>query len=497
MKKKRENNLLTKSILLFLLIIFCLTGCGSIPDGEYTASVILTGGSGKAYIESPCKVSIENGKATADIIWSSPNYDYMVVKGKKYYPVNTEGNSEFIIPVELEKDMAVQADTTAMSRAHLIDYNIRISMSETAEGEIKDEVEVFAASDMKPLEIPGISYIGTDENEYAKCFKIHRYEGGYDLISVEDGRNYFVVPEGADEIQNLPKDTTIIKRPLSKIYLASSAAMCSFDAIGAVKDIALSGTERDDWYIDSAKKAMDEGSLLYGGKFSAPDYEKILSMEVDLAVENTMILHAPKVREKLESLGIPVFIDRSSYEEEPLGRCEWIRVYGLLTGREDEAYKVFSQQRDLVSDLDLESISGKKVAVFSVNTNHQIVTRRENDYFAKMIEMAGGEYLAPKDSTEDMSSQTTISLEAFYDYAGDADILIYNGAIYDPPGSIQELYRMDDTFSRMSACKNGEIWYTDKSMFQFADKTGTIIQNLNRVIAKGESETEFFHRLTD
>ena len=59
-----------------------MAGCGGISDGEYTASVVLTGGSGKAHIESPCKVTVEKGSATADIFWSSKNYDYMIVGDK-------------------------------------------------------------------------------------------------------------------------------------------------------------------------------------------------------------------------------------------------------------------------------------------------------------------------------------------------------------------------------------------------------------------------------
>ncbi len=85
-----------KSVLLLTALTICLAGCGGTPDGEYTASVSLEGGSGRAGIDSPCRVTVKKGKATADIIWSSPNYDHMIVDGKTYYPVNTEGNSEFL-----------------------------------------------------------------------------------------------------------------------------------------------------------------------------------------------------------------------------------------------------------------------------------------------------------------------------------------------------------------------------------------------------------------
>ncbi len=95
----------------------------AVEDGEHTIEVTLEGGSGKASITSPAKLVIADGKMTASIEWSSPHYDYMIVDGTKYEPVNTEGNSVFEIPVaELDKDITVIADTTAMSTPHEIEY---------------------------------------------------------------------------------------------------------------------------------------------------------------------------------------------------------------------------------------------------------------------------------------------------------------------------------------------------------------------------------------
>ncbi len=499
------NNKKIKHIILMMTMLVCLWGCGRIPDGEYAASVTLTGGSGKAYIESPCVVTINNGKAVADITWSSPNYDFMVVDDKTYTPINTEGNSEFVIPIRIGEEMAVQADTTAMSTPHLIDYTLLF--------EIEDkEISVVAGNNpengkesapekqekhaLEPPVIDGFKYISTDNNDYAECYRIHRYDHGAKVISVDDGRNYLLLPENENVPTDISSDISVIKEPLSNIYLAASGAMCHFDSIGATDLITLSGTERDDWYIDSAKEAMDQGEMVYGGKYSAPDYEMMLNKDIHLAIENMMILHVPKVQEKLESLGIPVFIDRSSYENEPLGRLEWIKIYGLMTGREDAAYSYFDEQKDLVTKLDKSSISGKKVAVFALNSNHQIATRKDNDYLAKMINEAGGIYLSPKPIESDsLSTQMTISLEAFYAYAIDADILIYNGTIQDAPETIDELIEMDRIFEKFNAVKNKNVWYTDKSLYQFANKTGTIISDLNGVICRNERETTFFHEM--
>lgn len=96
-----------------------------LADGEYSMEVTLNGGSGKATVASPAKITVSDGLATAQIEWSSSNYDYMIVNGQKYLPINTEGNSVFSIPVMyFDKEMQVTADTTAMSTPHEITYTL-------------------------------------------------------------------------------------------------------------------------------------------------------------------------------------------------------------------------------------------------------------------------------------------------------------------------------------------------------------------------------------
>ena len=95
-----------------------------IADGEYTAEVTLTGGSGRASVSSPARIVVKNGKATATVVWSSPHYELMTVDGTEYRPVNTEGNSAFEIPIVFDTDMAASALTTAMSEPHTIEYTL-------------------------------------------------------------------------------------------------------------------------------------------------------------------------------------------------------------------------------------------------------------------------------------------------------------------------------------------------------------------------------------
>ena len=112
----------------------------ALADGIYHVEVTLSGGSGKASVTSPAKVTVTDGMATAELIWSSANYDYMLVNGQKYLPANTEGNSTFSIPVLcFDREMPVTADTTAMGNPHEVQYTLVFSQESAAPLGSKEE----------------------------------------------------------------------------------------------------------------------------------------------------------------------------------------------------------------------------------------------------------------------------------------------------------------------------------------------------------------------
>ena len=105
----------------------------AVEDGSYTIELTMEGGSGRASIQSPTQITVADGAATATLEWSSPNYDYMLVNGEKYLPVNTEGNSVFEVPVEaLDAPLTMIGDTVAMSTPHEVEYTVTFH-SETLE----------------------------------------------------------------------------------------------------------------------------------------------------------------------------------------------------------------------------------------------------------------------------------------------------------------------------------------------------------------------------
>jgi iron complex transport system substrate-binding protein len=382
------------------------------------------------------------------------------------------------------------ADTAAADTAE--------SESSGAAVSVPAESAKFSADPEAPV-VDGLVYISTMELDDAKCFDVYFYEGGYAVIRISDARSYLVIPEGAEVPAGAEERFFVLQQPLKNIYLAATAAMCQFDALDALSDIRFSGLEADGWYLENAARAMEEGEILYAGKYSAPDYELILSEGCDLAVESTMILHSPKVQEKLEELGIPVWIDLSSYEPEPLGRTEWIKAYAVLLGKEDAAEEIFAVQKQYAAELENFVNTEKTVAFFYINSNGAIVTKKSGDYIPKMIEMAGGRYIfSDLGDSETASSSVTMDMETFYASARDADFLIYNASIDEPLESVDELLAKNELFADFKAVREGNVWCTTKYLYQASDVNGEIVHDIHLMLTSDdgtEVQPTFLYKL--
>ena len=671
-----------------------------LKDGEYTVSIELGGGSGRASVTSPTTLIVEKGQAEAVIEWSSGNYDYMRVDGEQYFPVNSTGNSVFRIPVEqLDVPIPVTADTTAMSVPHEIEYTLTFdstSLVQEKSGKLgfyiggalilalfgilmymrrkkkgnagksgkagkvakasnvpeagnaakaskttetgntakaieagntikaenaskaskaakaakaakgaamgmlltmlflsgcsgaatgnkttagaaatgKEKGTVGAASvnetesgkatseDKRPLGLTDAEKeklpkaLGDMERlqlEYAKEFSIDRFENGCKLISVSDGRRLFLVPTeeagqpepqstgqpetgstgqpetesvGQPEPQSigqsenqpqsqpetgsagqpelealseaLPDDVTVLTVPVKNIYLAASAAMDMMRELDALDDIRLSATNEDGWYIDEAKDAMRAGKILYAGKYSTPDYERILSEHCELAIENTMIGHTPEVREKLESVGIPVVVDYSSHETDPLGRMEWILFYGALTGKDEKAKEAFEAQKAAMEFAGSGEKTGKTVAFFYIMTNGAVNVRKPSDYIPRLIEQAGGTYIFGVSEDSNKSSSMSMQMEEFYAAAKDADYLIYNSAVGGTIETVEELLEKSGLLSDFKAVKAGNVWCTAENLYQKSMALGDFASDIHVMLTEENpdpAETKYLYRL--
>ena len=237
--------------------------------------------------------------------------------------------------------------------------------------------------------------------------------------------------------------------------------------------------------------------MRYAGKYSAPDYELLQSSGCDLAVESMMILHTPEVKEKLEELGIPVFIDTSSRESHPMGRTEWIRLYGVLTGHEEEAEAFFAAQKEKFAASENYADTGKSVAFFSISSSGNVIVRAADDYIPRMISLAGGHYIFEDLVNESGNSASVrLSMEDFYNTAKDADYLIYNATIEKPVGSVRELCGKFALLSEFKAVQNGNVWQVSKSLYQSPDIAAQMIEDVHKMLAQEEG-TVFLEKVPE
>ena len=343
--------------------------------------------------------------------------------------------------------------------------------------------------------IEGLTYESTEPLEYADQFAIYHYRDGYSLIDMVNSDRMLVVPEGAAVPEKLDPDVVVVQQPLDRIYLAATSAMALFEAIDGVGAIDYVGTR--EWYTAGAAQALERGDFVYAGKYNAPDYEMLLGGGCRLAVESTMILHNPEVKEKLIELGIPAIVERSSYENHPLGRTEWIKVYGELLGKEAEAQAIFTEQAEKVRDLESLAPTGKTVAFFYVSSGGSAVTYKTDGYVPAMIRIAGGEYIFSDLGLDDDSKLSTVSMsmEEFYAAAKEADVIIYNCSITSQLHDLQEFLDRSPVLEDFKAVREGNVWCTTESMFQQTDKMGTIIQEINAILTGSAENLEYIFRL--
>lgn len=342
-----------------------------------------------------------------------------------------------------------------------------------------------------------LEYEDSMELIYAEKFSVDYYTGGFSLVTVNGSERYLVVPEGKESPGDLAEDITVLYQPLDRIYLVASAVMDMFISMDSLDVIRFTGTKAESWYLEEAREAVETGDILYAGNYSAPDYEQILAEGCDLAIENTMVYHTPEVKEQLEKFGIPVMVDYSSYETEPLGRTEWVKLYGLLADREEEAAEAFAGQQEAFASIGDAEDTGKTVAFFYITSSGEVNVRKASDYLPKMIELAGGHYVFSDLGAEDDTASSTVSLqmEEFYAAAREADYLIYNSTIDGELSSVEELFGKSELLENFKAVREGNVYCTTRDLYQSSMELGTMIADIHGMLNGEEDGLTYLYRL--
>ena len=208
-----------------------------------------------------------------------------------------------------------------------------------------------------------------------------------------------------------------------------------------------------------------------------------------------------------------MLVDHSSYEAHPLGRTEWIRLYGVLTGKEKEAEAAFARQEAALQRVteegsDAENAGGSvkteqtaqaekpSAAFFYITNQGSVNVRRSSDYIPKMIELAGGRYIFSHLGDDGKRSSTVnMQMEEFYAAAKESDYLIYNSTIDGEIHSISELLAKAPVLKDFKAVQAGNVWCTTKNLYQESMSVGAMLEDIHAIFSGSQEDGTYLYKL--
>jgi iron complex transport system substrate-binding protein len=324
------------------------------------------------------------------------------------------------------------------------------------------------------------------ELKYAKCFSVDYYKGGYKLIKLVDDSAILVVPEGMSVPADKPENAVVLQQPVSNILVSSTPVTSLINSIGALDSISLTTYDADSWYIDDVKQAILDGKITYIGDYKAPDYEMITAAGTTFAFFSTML--TDDVKEQLQNIGVDVILDQSAQEDHPLARVEWAKLYGAIFNKEKNAETVFNTQANYVDELSKLEKTGKTVAMFYITSKGVLYARNADDYMAKMIALAGGDYVL-SDVGVGETGTVKMEMEAFFDKAKDADYIVYIWSMGGKPETLAAFTERAEILSDMKAVKEGNVWCTTPDYFQIQNTIGSMINDI-RLMMDADASTD-------
>lgn len=324
------------------------------------------------------------------------------------------------------------------------------------------------------------------ELKYAKCFSVDYYKGGYKLIKLVDDSAILVVPEGMSVPADKPENAVVLQQPVSNILVSSTPVTSLINSIGALDSISLTTYDADSWYIDDVKQAILDGKITYIGDYKAPDYEMITAAGTTFAFFSTML--TDDVKEQLQNIGVDVILDQSAQEDHPLARVEWAKLYGAIFNKEDNAETVFNTQANYVDELSKLEKTGKTVAMFYITSKGVLYARNADDYMAKMIALAGGDYVL-SDVGVGETGTVKMEMEAFFDKAKDADYIVYIWSMGGKPETLAAFTERAEILCDMKAVKEGNVWCTTPDYFQIQNTIGSMINDI-RLMMDADASTD-------
>ena len=370
---------------------------------------------------------------------------------------------------------------------------------------------LFAACDKKENEQQGITVeysqltsTGKEENTFAELFSIEHLkdenEKAYSKIEVFDKEkkldtSWLLLPEGVDKVSGAPAGINIMTfRDRQNIMVSSASTMALINAMDALSKVPMT-TADTTWRIQEIKDAIDKGTVKEVGKYSKPDYEQIISIgaekHVTFAVFSTMLDSVPDVYDQLtKTCNLRIMRDQSSYESHPLGRTEWIKIYGEIFDMRDKSDAVFNGQVEILNEttskINVPEAERKTVLIFyTTSTKDTFYVRNAADYVTELVNLGGGKQVA--EIGPGKSGNTKMTQESFIQECSQADYVLYNwtsGASGVKDESLQGLIdaRLGDWFKAFKAYKEGNVWRTSNDFYQKMDKMGEMVADIYKML---------------
>lgn len=370
---------------------------------------------------------------------------------------------------------------------------------------------LFAACDRKENEQQGITVAysqltstGKEENTFAELFSIEHLkdenEKAYSKIEVFDKEkkldtSWLLLPEGVDKVSGAPAGVNIMTfRDRQNIMVSSASTMALINAMDALSKVPMT-TADTTWRIQEIKDAIDKGTVKEVGKYSKPDYEQIISIgaekHVTFAFFSTMLDSVPDVYDQLtKTCNLRIMRDQSSYESHPLGRTEWIKIYGEIFDMRDKSDAVFNGQVEILNEttskINVPEAERKTVLIFyTTSTKDTFYVRNAADYVTELVNLGGGKQVA--EIGPGKSGNTKMTQELFIEKCSQADYVLYNwtsGASGVKDESLQGLIdaRLGDWFKDFKAYKEGNVWRTSNDFYQKMDKMGEMVADIYKML---------------
>ena len=370
---------------------------------------------------------------------------------------------------------------------------------------------LFAACDKKENEQQGITVeysqltsTGKEENTFAELFSIEHLkdenEKAYSKIEVFDKEkkldtSWLLLPEGVDKVSGAPAGVNIMTfRDRQNIMVSSASTMALINAMDALSKVPMT-TADTTWRIQEIKDAIDKGTVKEVGKYSKPDYEQIISIgaekHVTFAVFSTMLDSVPDVYDQLtKTCNLRIMRDQSSYESHPLGRTEWIKIYGEIFDMRDKSDAVFNGQVEILNEttskINVPEAERKTVLIFyTTSTKDTFYVRNAADYVTELVNLGGGKQVA--EIGPGKSGNTKMTQESIIQECSQADYVLYNwtsGASGVKDESLQGLIdaRLGDWFKDFKAYKEGNVWRTSNDFYQKMDKMGEMVADIYKML---------------